>query len=105
MARLVEAAVYLTGAEEASLLLVDSRTELPPGSPVEVEIRAATIWGVELLRRALAEVGALNAFGLTRRSADSNTPASLPTKRVGAPKQPNATRSCASRPVQVACDR
>ncbi|HET9014482.1 MAG TPA: queuosine salvage family protein [Thermomicrobiaceae bacterium] len=34
-----------------------ARRELPPGSPEEVEIRAATIWGVEELRRALAERG------------------------------------------------
>ena len=36
---------------------------LPAGSPEEVEIRAATIWGVELLRRALAARGvAVRAF-------------------------------------------
>ncbi len=34
--------------------LVDSYTLLPSGSDAEVEIRAATVWGVELLRRALA---------------------------------------------------
>jgi hypothetical protein len=37
--------------------LVDSRTELAAGSPEEVEIRAATIWGVEALRRATAALG------------------------------------------------
>jgi hypothetical protein len=37
--------------------LVDSYTLLPPGSDAEVEIRAATIWSVELLRRALASRG------------------------------------------------
>jgi hypothetical protein len=37
--------------------LIDSRNELPPGSPEEVEIRAATIWGVEDMRRALAAGG------------------------------------------------
>lgn len=37
--------------------LVDSYTLLPPGSDAEVEIRAATIWSVELLRRALASHG------------------------------------------------
>jgi hypothetical protein len=37
--------------------LVDSRTELAAGSPAEVEIRAATIWGVEELRRATAAAG------------------------------------------------
>ncbi|MBI3978378.1 MAG: hypothetical protein HY331_09350 [Chloroflexi bacterium] len=36
---------------------VDRRVELPAGSPEEVEIRAATIWGVELLRQALAARG------------------------------------------------
>ena len=33
------------------------REIIPPGSPAEVEIRAATIWACELLRRALAERG------------------------------------------------
>jgi hypothetical protein len=37
--------------------LVDSRIRLAPGSASEVEIRAATIWAVELLRRALANRG------------------------------------------------
>jgi hypothetical protein len=37
--------------------LVDRQTELPPGSPEEVEIRAATIWGVESIRWALAALG------------------------------------------------
>jgi hypothetical protein len=37
--------------------LVDSYTPLPPGADAEVEIRAATVWGVELLRRALADRG------------------------------------------------
>ena len=37
--------------------LVDSRTELASGSPEEVEIRAATIWGVEELRRAMTDLG------------------------------------------------
>ncbi|HEV8191118.1 MAG TPA: queuosine salvage family protein [Ktedonobacterales bacterium] len=37
--------------------LVDSYTLLPPGSDAEVEIRAATVWSVELLRRALATRG------------------------------------------------
>ncbi len=37
--------------------LVDRRQPLPPGSEGEVEIRAATIWGVEYLRRALAARG------------------------------------------------
>lgn len=36
---------------------IDAREPLAPGSPAEVEIRAATIWGVELLRRALAGRG------------------------------------------------
>jgi hypothetical protein len=34
---------------------VDNLVELKAGSPEEVEIRAATIWGVEQLRRALLE--------------------------------------------------
>ncbi|WIG61688.1 MAG: hypothetical protein OJF49_004436 [Ktedonobacterales bacterium] len=34
---------------------VDSYTPIPSGSEAEIEIRAATIWAVELLRRALAE--------------------------------------------------
>lgn len=33
---------------------IDSYTPLPAGSEAEIEIRAATIWAVELLRRALA---------------------------------------------------
>ncbi len=37
--------------------LVDSYTLLPSGSRAEVEIRAATIWSVELLRRALESAG------------------------------------------------
>jgi hypothetical protein len=42
---------------------VDNRILLPPGSEGEVEIRAATIWGVEYLRRALATRGIhLRAF-------------------------------------------
>ena len=42
---------------------VDARQPLEPGSPEEVEIRAATVWGVELLRRALTERGvAARAF-------------------------------------------
>ena len=43
---------------------VDRRVEIPAGDPAEVEIRAATIWGCELLRRALIEQGgrSLRAF-------------------------------------------
>lgn len=42
---------------------VDARLLLPPGSAEEVEIRAATIWGCELLRRALHQRGRpLRAF-------------------------------------------
>ena len=37
--------------------LVDGYTQLSPGAEGEVEIRAATIWAVELLRRALAAHG------------------------------------------------
>ncbi|HZC79959.1 MAG TPA: queuosine salvage family protein, partial [Ktedonobacterales bacterium] len=36
---------------------VESYTEIPAGSDEEIEIRAATIWAVELLRRALAARG------------------------------------------------
>lgn len=43
---------------------VDRLVEIPAGDPAEVEIRAGTIWGCELLRRALAEQGGrpLRAF-------------------------------------------
>jgi hypothetical protein len=44
---------------------IAAREPLPAGGPEEVEIRAATVWGVELLRRALAGRGvALRAFEL-----------------------------------------
>jgi hypothetical protein len=36
---------------------IDAREPLAPESPEEVEIRAATVWAVELLRRALAARG------------------------------------------------
>ena len=36
---------------------IDAYTLIPAGSEAELEIRAATIWSVELLRRALAERG------------------------------------------------
>jgi hypothetical protein len=36
---------------------IASRALLPAGSEEEIEIRAATIWGVEYLRRALASLG------------------------------------------------
>jgi len=36
---------------------VDAMRLLPPGSAEEVEIRAATVWGCELIRRALAARG------------------------------------------------
>jgi hypothetical protein len=36
---------------------VDSYTLIPAGSAAEVEIRAATLWAVELLRRALSQRG------------------------------------------------
>lgn len=43
--------------------IVDAREPLPAGSIPEVEIRAATIWGVELLRRELLARGvAVRAF-------------------------------------------
>jgi hypothetical protein len=37
--------------------LIDAYTLIPAGSEAELAIRAATIWSVELLRRALAERG------------------------------------------------
>ena len=36
---------------------VDSQQLLPPGSAEEVEIRAAMVWAVELIRRAMADLG------------------------------------------------
>jgi hypothetical protein len=43
--------------------IVDARTLIPAGSPMEVEIRAGTIWACELLRRALTDRGRiLRAF-------------------------------------------
>jgi hypothetical protein len=48
---------------DALAQLVDNYRPLPAGSEGEVEIRAATIWGVEYLRRALDRRGvALRAF-------------------------------------------
>jgi hypothetical protein len=43
---------------------VDAQQEIPPGDPREVEIRSATVWGCELVRRALAEgaTSSLRAF-------------------------------------------
>jgi hypothetical protein len=37
--------------------LIESYTLIPPGADAEVEIRAATVWAVELLRQALAHAG------------------------------------------------
>jgi hypothetical protein len=37
--------------------LIESYTLIPPGADAEVEIRAATVWGVELLRQALTHAG------------------------------------------------
>lgn len=37
--------------------LIESYTLIPPGAEAEVEIRAATVWAVELLRRALTRAG------------------------------------------------
>lgn len=37
---------------------IQARDRIAPGSREEVEIRAATIWGCELLRQALADLGA-----------------------------------------------
>lgn len=39
------------------LSLLDDRTEIAAGDPLEIEIRAATIWGVEALRQALEHRG------------------------------------------------
>lgn len=36
---------------------IDRREELPAGSPEEIEIRAHTIWAVELLKRELEKLG------------------------------------------------
>jgi hypothetical protein len=47
--------VLVYGADLAAR--VDSLEQLPAGSPEEVEIRAATIWAGELLRRALSARG------------------------------------------------
>lgn len=48
---------------DALAQMIDQRVPLPPGSEGEVEIRAATIWGVEFLRRSLLERGvSLRAF-------------------------------------------
>ena len=48
---------------EALSRTIERRVLLPPGSDAEVEIRAATIWGVEFLRRAVEERGiALRAY-------------------------------------------
>jgi hypothetical protein len=42
---------------------VDGNIQLQPGSPEEVEIRANTIWSVELIRRELEHLGKrLRAF-------------------------------------------
>jgi len=42
---------------DALAALIDAREHIPAGSPREVEIRAATIWGCELLRQALSSNG------------------------------------------------
>ena len=36
---------------------IDNKTELDPRSDEEIEIRACTIWAVELIRRKLGEKG------------------------------------------------
>lgn len=43
--------------DEDLVKLLAARTEIAPGDPREVEIRAATIWTVEALRQALAKHG------------------------------------------------
>lgn len=50
---------------EALSQTIQERRLIPPGSQPEVEIRAATVWGIEYLRRALAARGtSLPAFKL-----------------------------------------
>lgn len=44
--------------DDALAATVDSQTLIPPGDPREVEIRAGTVWGCELLRQ---ELGSLSA--------------------------------------------
>ena len=44
--------VYSSGLADT----VDRQEEIPPGDPREVEIRAGTIWGCELLRQALGQL-------------------------------------------------
>jgi hypothetical protein len=52
--------------DESLAALVDSPTPLPAGSPMEVEVRAATVWACELMRRALLP----RAPGLTAAHID-----------------------------------
>jgi hypothetical protein len=54
--QLLRAEGILTYAPDLAARIA-ARVPLAPESPEEVEIRAATVWGVELLRRALAERG------------------------------------------------
>lgn len=45
--------------------IIEAREHIPAGSLVEIEIRAGTIWGVELLRQALRKLGrTLSAYEL-----------------------------------------
>ena len=64
--------VGVIAIEPALAERIERREELPPGSPEEVELRAATIWAGELIRRALG--GAVPAwqldFVLWQRSHD-----------------------------------
>jgi hypothetical protein len=47
---------------------VDAQESIPAGSDEEIEIRAATVWAVELLRRALAARGVVRpASGIDYR--------------------------------------
>ncbi|MEA2582305.1 MAG: hypothetical protein QOF33_390 [Thermomicrobiales bacterium] len=49
--------------DEALTAKIDNRVLIPTGSPEEVEIRAATVWGCELVRQSLAARGKpLRAF-------------------------------------------
>jgi hypothetical protein len=52
--------------DEALAAEVDQQVPIPAGSPMEVEIRAATVWADELMRQALQ----VRAPGLTAAHVD-----------------------------------
>jgi hypothetical protein len=72
--------VLVYGAELARI--VDDRKFLAAGSPAEVEIRAATVWGVEMLCRHLADQGcsvtAAELDGLLWQIGQETGPGDLP---------------------------